>query len=78
MGLESESLVRVVDPSFTVDEFCKADSISRAMLYRACREGNGPRFYLNCTHRRLTADARRDWQHQREAAAIANGEIPDS
>jgi hypothetical protein len=68
MSFES---TRVSDPSFTIDEFCAAERISRSMLYKFWCEGRGPRFYLNGSHRRITQRARLDWQSQREAAAIA-------
>jgi hypothetical protein len=67
--------VQITDRSFTINEFCEAERISRGALYELWRQGCGPRFYWNGTHRRITADARRDWQHQREAAAIASGEV---
>ena len=35
----------VHDPSLTVDQFCRAENISRSMLYRAWAEGWGPKFY---------------------------------
>jgi len=57
------------DPSYTIDEFCEVERMSRSMLYRAWQEGWGPRFYLNGTNRRITHRARLDWQAQREAAA---------
>jgi hypothetical protein len=34
------------EPSYTVDEFCKAEPISRVALYGMWREGSGPRFYM--------------------------------
>jgi len=67
------SEARIADGSFTIDEFCNAERMSRGMLYRAWREGWGPEFYLVGTHRRITQRARLEWQRQREAAA--NGEI---
>ena len=36
--------------SYTVDEFCKAERMSRSMLYKIWSQGKGPRFYL-CRHR---------------------------
>jgi hypothetical protein len=68
-----ESATRVSDPSLTINEFCEAEHVSRSMLYELWREGQGPRFYLNGKHRRITQRARLDWQREREAAAIAEG-----
>jgi hypothetical protein len=59
------------DASLTIDEFCKAEKISRSMLYRAWSEGWGPRFYRVGVTRRITYRARLDWQRDREAAAAA-------
>ena len=33
------------DPSYTVDEFCGAERISRVKLYEMWKDGKGPRFY---------------------------------
>jgi hypothetical protein len=63
--------VQISDPSFTVNEFCAAERMSRGMLYELWREGRGPRFYLNGKHRRITQQARLDWQRQQEAAATS-------
>jgi hypothetical protein len=61
----------VNDPSLTVDQFCRAENISRSMLYRAWAEGWGPKFYKVGVTRRITYRARLKWQHEREAAASA-------
>jgi hypothetical protein len=61
----------IANPSFTVKEFCSAERMSRSKLYEAWREGNGPRFYWVGNHRRITAQARLDWQRQQEAKAAA-------
>jgi hypothetical protein len=57
------------DASLTIDEFCRAEKISRSMLYRAWSEGWGPRFYRVGVTRRITYRARLEWQREREAAA---------
>ena len=62
------------DASLTISEFCRAEKISRSMLYRAWSEGWGPRFYRVGVTRRITYRARLDWQREREAAAAAAGE----
>jgi hypothetical protein len=61
----------VPDPSMTIHEFCKAERISRSMLYRAWSEGWGPKFYRVGVTRRITSRARLGWQREREAAAAA-------
>ena len=45
----------------------RAEKISRSMLYRAWKEGWGPRFYRVGVTRRITQRARLEWQHEREA-----------
>jgi hypothetical protein len=55
------------EPSYTVDEFCAAERISRVKLYEMWKLGHGPRFYLNGRCRRITHKARLDWQAEREA-----------
>jgi hypothetical protein len=59
------------DASLTIKEFCKAEKISRSMLYRAWSEGWGPKFYWVGVTRRITCRARLEWQHEREAEADA-------
>ena len=63
----------VNDPSLTVDQFCRAENISRSMLYRAWAEGWGPKFYKVGVKRRITYRARLEWQRERETAAAAGG-----
>jgi hypothetical protein len=57
------------DASLTINEFCKAEKISRSMLYRAWAEGWGPKFYRVGVTRRITHRARLEWQRERETAA---------
>ena len=59
------------DPSYTVDEFCEAERLSRGALYGLWRIGKGPRFYRNGTRRIITHRARLDFQREREAEAEA-------
>jgi hypothetical protein len=67
----ADGAFRAPDASLTIDEFCKAEKISRSMLYRAWSEGWGPRFYRVGVTRRITYRARLEWQREREAAAAA-------
>ena len=61
----------IIDPSYTVDEFCTAERVCRSKLYDLWKQGKGPRFYWNGRERRITHQARLDWQRQREAEALA-------
>ena len=58
----------MADPitTYTVKEFCAVERISKPHLYVLWRQGKGPRFYRVGSHRRITEDARRDWQRERE------------
>ena len=55
------------EPSYTVDEFCAAERVSRVRLYELWKFGQGPRFYMNGRCRRITHAARIDWQREMEA-----------
>ena len=61
------------DPSYTVDEFCAAERMSRSMLYKAWAERWGPDFYWVGVTCRITHRARLEWQRRREAEAAAEG-----
>ena len=63
----------VNEPSYTVNEFCAAERMSRSMLYRAWTEGWGPNFYWVGATRRITHRVRLEWQRRREAEAAAKG-----
>ena len=63
--------------SYTVEEFCGVERISRSMLYKLWSEGKGPRFYMVGTVRRISQEARIKWQRQLEAVPVsANGGAP--
>jgi hypothetical protein len=57
------------DHTYTVDEFCTAERVSRVQLYEFWKRSKGPRFYFNGRCRRITHQARLDWQREREAEA---------
>ena len=65
------------DPSYTVDEFCKAERISRVRLYELWKHGHGPRFYSNGRCRRITHAARIEWQRKMEAR-VENQEVSNA
>jgi hypothetical protein len=64
----------VSEPSYTVSEFCAAERMSRAQLYKAWKEGWGPKYYRNGNRRIITPTARRAWQVEREKAAHDGGD----
>ena len=59
--------------SYTVDEFAKAERMSRSMVYKLWSQGQGPRFYYIGTVRRISHDARIEWQRSMEAASVEGG-----
>src|SRR5262245_25492730 len=52
----------ITDPSYTVDEFCTAEKLSRSQLYEDWRNGTGPDFFWNGKHRRISHEARTRWR----------------
>jgi hypothetical protein len=66
---KSKRAYSISDPTYTVNEFCAAERISRSMLYTAWKAGWGPDFYLVGVTRRITHRARLAWHAEREAAA---------
>ncbi len=63
----------ITDESYTIKEFCEAEKLSRAMLYRLWAEGRGPRWFLIGTHKRISHDARTEWRQRLEAQASSEG-----
>jgi hypothetical protein len=55
--------------SYTVSTFCAAEHISRAMLYKLWSQGQGPRYYMVGNRRRITHQARIEWQRECSRAA---------
>jgi hypothetical protein len=66
--------VGTIGHSYTVAEFCKAERISRSMLYWLWKHGIGPQFYNVGSHRRITEAARHEFHRQAEARASAAAE----
>jgi len=62
------------EPSYSVDEFCNAERISRVALYAFWKQGKGPRYYMNGRCRRITHQARLTWQRQREAETMGGAD----
>lgn len=59
----------MTDQSLTINQFCAAENISRAMLYKLWQQGQGPRFFYIGNQRRISHEARAEWRHEREADA---------
>jgi hypothetical protein len=54
---------------FTIDEFCEAHRISRALYYKLRRLGLGPREMVVLSRRIISAEAAAEWRRAREAAS---------
>ena len=72
-GAESAKASRKAQPpkrtTYSVNEFCAAHGISRALFYNALKDGWGPRT-MSCAGRRLiSVEAAADWRQKMEEAA---------
>ena len=52
--------------SFTIKQFCHAENISRAFLYKLWDKGLGPRRYKIGGSVRISAEAREEWRSANE------------
>jgi hypothetical protein len=59
----------IIDPTYTIDEFCEAERISRSKLYLLWGEGKGPRWFKVGSARRISHEARTEWRRARESEA---------
>ena len=64
-----------MEKSYNVSAFCAAEEISRGMLYLLWKRGKGPRFYYLGRIRRITEEARLQWQREREAETMKSMEV---
>jgi hypothetical protein len=55
------------EPSYTIDEFCQAERLSRSMFYKLARQGKAPRCFNVGAAVRISAEARHAWRREREA-----------
>jgi predicted DNA-binding transcriptional regulator AlpA len=58
-----------MDESFTIDEFCANEKISRSFFYKLEIEGNAPKTYSLGRTRRIGPNAYKAWRTAREALA---------
>jgi len=54
--------------AWTIEEFCRAYSISRSALYGQWKQGTGPRYFKVGDMRRISRQAGLDWVRQLEQA----------
>ena len=55
------------EPSYTINEFCALEKLSRSQLYKLWGEGKGPRFYKIGNRPRISSAARREWRREMES-----------
>ncbi|MCC8954098.1 transcriptional regulator [Bradyrhizobium sp. Pear77] len=58
-----------MDESFTINEFCAAEKISRAFFYKLQAQGKAPRTYPLGSARRISREAYAEWRSAREIEA---------
>jgi hypothetical protein len=56
-----------MDESFTINEFCAAEKISRSFFYKLDSQGKAPRTYPLGSTRRISREAYITWRAAREA-----------
>ena len=54
--------------AFSIDEFCIAHRISRAMFYKLLKQGRGPRIMAVGSRQIISDEAAAEWRRQMEAA----------
>jgi hypothetical protein len=59
----------MVAAAFTVDQFCAAHQISRALLYKLWEQKLGPRRFCAGSKVLISFEAAADWRRERERAA---------
>ena len=54
--------------AFSIDEFCIAHRISRAMFYKIRKQGRAPRIMTVGSRQLISGEAAAEWRRQMEAA----------
>jgi hypothetical protein len=62
--------------SFSINEFCARNKLSRATYYRLKGIGKGPRTFKLGIQDRITAEAETDWHRMMEADTAAPAALP--
>jgi hypothetical protein len=63
--------------ALTLDEFCKANGVSRPMLYKLWRQGLGPKFMLVGFRRIISTEAGAAWRKQLERQSSSAKALPE-
>ena len=62
----------MTDQSYTVNEFCTAERMSRGMFYKLQAQGKAPRIYYIGNSPRISHQARTEWRERLEAEVASN------
>ena len=57
----------LIQPIYTVTEFCSQNRISRSLLYKLLKQGQGPRIMKVGKRTLITSEAAEAWRRSREA-----------
>jgi predicted DNA-binding transcriptional regulator AlpA len=57
--------------AFTIDEFCRAHGISRALFYKLRKQGRAPRIMQIGSKPLVSIEAAQDWRKAMEQASAA-------
>jgi hypothetical protein len=60
-----------MDKSFSIDEFCSDEGLSRSFFYKLDAQGKAPETYKVGKLRRMTLEARKAWRAARQAESVA-------
>ena len=72
MGTTASNLGRAIPPAaLTVTEFCEAHRLSRALLDKLFRGGQGPRYFKAGRRTLISAESAAQWRAAMEAAQEA-------
>lgn len=71
VSIRSGVAAQVSPFAFTVTEFCEAHRLSRALLYKLLRDGQGPRYFKAGRRTLISAESAAQWRAAMEAAQEA-------
>jgi hypothetical protein len=57
--------------SMTIDQWCDSNNFCRSFYYKLKKSGKAPRTFSAGAARRISDEAAREWQREREAEAQA-------
>jgi hypothetical protein len=64
--------------AYSIDEFCKAHRIRRAMFYKLDHQGRGPLIMRIGTRGIISRESAADWRREREAEAAQSPRVAET